>query len=104
LNNHLEEEPFIDCSECGRKNHKICALWHDGLEKAFICQACRKDKKDLERKWDLFAARSMFLILSASADTILASCAVTGLHKRSQNSSAVAQIFFCSSSFSREFV
>lgn len=64
LNNHLDVEPFVDCGECGRKMHRICALWHEGLEKKFICKACRKETvKDFERRHDKFGAKRKFVCL-----------------------------------------
>ena len=44
-NNHIEHEPFVDCSRCGRRFHKICAIYvgpgattGDGDE--FECEGC----------------------------------------------------------------
>ncbi|XP_054723198.1 CREB-binding protein-like [Uloborus diversus] len=44
-NDHLEQEPFVECSDCGRKLHQICALhfeviWPEG----FTCDNCLKSK------------------------------------------------------------
>eukprot|EP00041_Stephanoeca_diplocostata_P038119 m.1478164 g.1478164 ORF g.1478164 m.1478164 type:complete len:2116 (+) comp25164_c0_seq4:202-6549(+) len=45
VNDKEEVEPMITCSECGRKHHEICQLWHKGLTKKFVCKTCRKDSK-----------------------------------------------------------
>jgi len=44
-NNELECEPFVECQECGRKQHQICclhmeAIWPNG----YTCDNCHKAK------------------------------------------------------------
>ncbi|GIY41122.1 CREB-binding protein [Caerostris extrusa] len=44
-NDHLEQEPFVECTDCGRKLHQICVLhfeviWPEG----FTCDNCLKSK------------------------------------------------------------
>ncbi|GFT06941.1 CREB-binding protein [Trichonephila clavipes] len=53
-NDHLEAEPFVECSDCGRKLHQICVLhfeviWPEG----FTCENClkTKGKKKKENKF-----------------------------------------------------
>jgi hypothetical protein len=61
INNHLEPEPFVECGECGRLNHKICAMWHDGLDRRVLCVYCRKTSleksREVERRRDRFSAK-----------------------------------------------
>ena len=45
-NSHLEPEPFVACTECGRRNHQVCVLWHPDCGRDFVCEACRKGKKE----------------------------------------------------------
>lgn len=54
-NDHLELEPFVDCMDCGRKQHQICVLhletiWPGG----FVCDRCLKQKgsKKKENKFN----------------------------------------------------
>lgn len=44
VNDKLEQERFVNCTECGRKNHEICVLWHKGLAHSFVCRLCLKDR------------------------------------------------------------
>lgn len=30
-NDHLDLEPFVECKDCGRKLHQICALHHENI-------------------------------------------------------------------------
>ncbi|CAL1261496.1 unnamed protein product [Larinioides sclopetarius] len=44
-NDHLEQEPMVECTDCGRKLHQICVLhfeviWPEG----FTCDNCLKSK------------------------------------------------------------
>jgi E1A/CREB-binding protein len=48
INDRLEPEPFVHCSECGRKNHEICVLWHKGLGGRFVCRVCSKSTRPPE--------------------------------------------------------
>ena len=50
--NDVEEpEPYVDCSECGRKWHQICALHMEQicaqLMTKFVCETCLKEKATL---------------------------------------------------------
>ncbi len=44
-NDHEEPEEFVDCTECGRKWHKICALHMDQIFSKFVCDTCHREKK-----------------------------------------------------------
>lgn len=44
INNHLTFEPLVDCSECGRKMHQVCALWSKELGRPFVCRSCRRSR------------------------------------------------------------
>ncbi|CAG0891726.1 unnamed protein product [Darwinula stevensoni] len=42
-NDALELEPFVECSECGRKLHQICVLHYDPIwPQGFTCDNCHK--------------------------------------------------------------
>lgn len=58
-NDHLELEPFVDCMECGRKQHQICVLWLDSIwPGGFVCDNCLQ-KKDSKRKENKFNAKRL---------------------------------------------
>uniref|UniRef100_A0A1B0A308 histone acetyltransferase n=1 Tax=Glossina pallidipes TaxID=7398 RepID=A0A1B0A308_GLOPL len=58
-NDHLELEPFVDCQECGRKQHQICVLWLDSVwPGGFVCDTCLQ-KKDSKRKENKFNAKRL---------------------------------------------
>ncbi|XP_030564506.1 CREB-binding protein isoform X1 [Drosophila novamexicana] len=58
-NDHLELEPFVDCQECGRKQHQICVLWLDSIwPGGFVCDNCLK-KKNSKRKENKFNAKRL---------------------------------------------
>ncbi|XP_018792789.1 PREDICTED: histone acetyltransferase p300 isoform X3 [Bactrocera latifrons] len=58
-NDHLELEPFVDCQECGRKQHQICVLWLDTIwPGGFVCDNCLK-KKNSKRKENKFNAKRL---------------------------------------------
>ena len=44
-NDHEEPEQFVDCSECGRKCHQICALYMEQIFTKFVCDTCNREKK-----------------------------------------------------------
>lgn len=49
-NDHLELEPFLDCLDCGRKQHQICVLYLEQIwPGGFVCDNCLK-KKGTKRK------------------------------------------------------
>ncbi|KAL8561590.1 hypothetical protein ACOMHN_024826 [Nucella lapillus] len=52
-NDQLDHEPFIDCQDCGRSWHQICALYLDQLNQVFVCDSCIKaaGKKKRENKF-----------------------------------------------------
>lgn len=41
-NDHEEPEAYVECAECGRKWHQICALHMDQIFSKFICDTCLK--------------------------------------------------------------
>lgn len=44
-NDHEEPEQFVDCAECGRKWHQICALYMEQIFTKFVCETCTREKK-----------------------------------------------------------
>lgn len=58
-NDHLEQEPFVICMDCGRKQHQICVLHHDSIwPQGFCCDNCLK-KKGAKRKDYKFCAKRL---------------------------------------------
>ncbi|XP_037871053.1 histone lysine acetyltransferase CREBBP isoform X3 [Bombyx mori] len=58
-NDHLEQEPFVMCMDCGRKQHQICVLHHDSIwPQGFCCDNCLK-KKGGKRKENKFSAKKL---------------------------------------------
>lgn len=58
-NDHLEQEPFVICMDCGRKQHQICVLHHDSIwPQGFCCDNCLK-KKAAKRKDNKFCAKKL---------------------------------------------
>lgn len=58
-NDHLELEPFVDCLECGRKQHQICVLHLDSIwPGGFVCDNCLR-KKGERRKENRFNAKRL---------------------------------------------
>lgn len=58
-NDHLEQEPFVICMDCGRKQHQICVLHHDSIwPQGFCCDNCLK-KKGAKRKDNKFCAKRL---------------------------------------------
>lgn len=58
-NDHLEVEPFVDCLDCGRKQHQICVLYLENIWPAgFVCDNCLK-KKGVKRKENKFNAKRL---------------------------------------------
>lgn len=58
-NDHLELEPFVNCLDCGRKQHQLCVLHLDTIwPEGFRCENCRK-KKDAKRKENKFNAKRL---------------------------------------------
>ncbi|KAH9488456.1 hypothetical protein Btru_062790 [Bulinus truncatus] len=58
-NDQLDYEPFIDCLECGRKWHQICALWFEPIwREGWTCEACHK-AKGTKRKENKFTAKKL---------------------------------------------
>ncbi|XP_014253868.1 CREB-binding protein isoform X3 [Cimex lectularius] len=58
-NDHLEQEPFVECNECGRKSHQICVLYMENIwPQGFTCDHCLK-KKSMKRKENKFNAKKL---------------------------------------------
>ncbi|XP_063706761.1 CREB-binding protein isoform X2 [Culicoides brevitarsis] len=58
-NDHLEVEPFVDCLDCGRKQHQICVLYLESIwPGGFVCDNCLK-KKNVKRKENKFSAKRL---------------------------------------------
>jgi len=41
-NDVLELEPFVECSDCGRKVHQVCVLHFEPIWREFKCEGCHK--------------------------------------------------------------
>ncbi|KAI8486761.1 hypothetical protein Bbelb_355090 [Branchiostoma belcheri] len=53
-NDVLDLEPFVECTECGRKMHQICVTYHENIwPQGYQCDACLKQvgKKRKENKY-----------------------------------------------------
>ena len=58
-NDHLELEPFVVCTDCGRKVHQICVLHMESIwPLGFTCDNCLK-KKGQKRKENKFNAKRL---------------------------------------------
>ncbi|CAB0012922.1 unnamed protein product [Nesidiocoris tenuis] len=58
-NDHLELEPFVECTDCGRKLHSICVLHMEAIwPQGFTCDNCLK-KKTTKRKDNKFNAKRL---------------------------------------------
>uniref|UniRef100_A0AAY4BYQ9 histone acetyltransferase n=1 Tax=Denticeps clupeoides TaxID=299321 RepID=A0AAY4BYQ9_9TELE len=58
-NDLLDAEPFVDCKECGRKMHQICAVHYDVIwPSGFVCDNCLK-KSNKTRKENKFSAKRL---------------------------------------------
>lgn len=58
-NDHLEQEPFVVCMDCGRKQHQICVLHLDSIwPQGFCCDNCLK-KKAAKRKDNKYSAKRL---------------------------------------------
>ena len=44
-NDHEEPEAYVQCDECGRKSHQICALYMEQIFCKFVCDTCTREKK-----------------------------------------------------------
>jgi E1A/CREB-binding protein len=44
-NDHEEQEACVECSDCGRKWHQICALYMESIYARFTCDTCIKEDK-----------------------------------------------------------
>lgn len=44
-NDHEEPEAFVDCTECGRKWHQICALHMETIASKFVCETCVRERR-----------------------------------------------------------
>jgi E1A/CREB-binding protein len=44
-NDHEEQEAVVECSDCGRKWHQICALYMEQIYQRFTCDTCIKEDK-----------------------------------------------------------
>uniref|UniRef100_A0A7M5VDT5 histone acetyltransferase n=1 Tax=Clytia hemisphaerica TaxID=252671 RepID=A0A7M5VDT5_9CNID len=59
-NDHLDKEPFVECTECKRKMHQVCVLHLDFIwENGFVCDGCRESKSLGERKENRFNAKRL---------------------------------------------
>lgn len=49
-NDFQEPETCVDCTECGRKWHQICALHMEQIFSKFTCETCIREKKLLHKR------------------------------------------------------
>jgi E1A/CREB-binding protein len=49
-NDFQEPEQTVDCADCGRKWHQICALHMEQIFSKFTCDTCVRDKKLLQKR------------------------------------------------------
>lgn len=58
-NNIGTPEPFIDCQDCGRRQHKICVLYSEKIWlNGFVCKNCLA-MKSVERDENQFRAKNL---------------------------------------------
>ena len=60
-NNELEPEPFVTCSDCGRKLHQVCVLHMDSIwPNGYTCDNCHKNH-NTKRKENRYTAKSKYI-------------------------------------------
>merc|ERR1719320_1493787 len=57
-NDVLELEPFVECTDCGRKVHQVCVLHFEAIWREFKCEACHKSA-GTTRKENRFTAKRL---------------------------------------------
>merc|ERR1711994_713047 len=57
-NDVLELEPFVQCTDCGRKLHQVCVLHFEQIWKEFKCDGCHKTT-GTKRKENRFTAKRL---------------------------------------------
>jgi len=57
-NDELEPEPFVCCSDCGRKLHQVCVLHFETIWKEFKCDGCHA-AAGTKRKDNRFTAKRL---------------------------------------------
>jgi len=57
-NDVLELEPFVTCTDCGRKLHQVCVLHFDMIWKEFKCEGCHK-AAGTKKKENRFTAKKL---------------------------------------------
>ncbi|ESP04399.1 hypothetical protein LOTGIDRAFT_136183, partial [Lottia gigantea] len=57
-NDQMDYEQFVNCIECGRKHHVICALWFEPIWPTYTCDNCLK-AKGMKRKENRFSAKKL---------------------------------------------
>lgn len=58
-NDHEEPEAYVDCTECGRKWHQICALHMEQIANKFICETCVRERNLNYRKENRYASSKL---------------------------------------------
>ena len=56
-NDEKEQEQFINCKSCGRKNHEICVLHKKEIWKEFVCDKCLSAQKKKKKENRFVAAK-----------------------------------------------
>jgi len=57
-NDVLELEPFVECTDCGRKVHQVCVLHFENIWREFKCDGCHKTT-GTSRKENRFTAKRL---------------------------------------------
>merc|ERR1719210_2455691 len=57
-NDILEVEPFVECTDCGRKVHQVCVLHFEQIWREFKCDGCHK-AAGTSRKENRFTAKRL---------------------------------------------
>lgn len=69
-NGHWKLKPMVDCRDCGRRLHQICALHDDTiLPGGFVCNSCLQKKGERRRENKFSAKRLPTTKLSAYIET-----------------------------------
>ena len=86
-NDHEEPETYVDCVDCGRKWHQICALHMEQIASKFVCDTCVREK-GLPAKKEMVRYSSNKLMrtqlgdfLESRVNTYLKNVASSGDHK-----------------------
>lgn len=60
INDAVEPDPFTRCTECGRKQHQTCELYHDSIwPEGLVCCKCLQEQKGKHRKGNKYSAERL---------------------------------------------